>query len=495
MKSYLKLKDTFKQLADVSAAQSILGWDEAVMMPVGAGEERGNTLAALDGMAKKFLVNTKNKKLLADAKQAGNRSEWDEANFKLMEKSFILDACIPHKLAEKIVLQSTACEQAWRQLRSQNNWREFRPYLEAVFKSVKEIARRRGEVLQLSPYDAMLDQYAPGFNEAGIDHIFSGLKEKIPALIQKITAKQSEDIVQVPQGPFDIQKQKELGMTAMTAMQFDFQRGRLDESHHPFCGGTPSDVRITTRYNENEFMSSLQGVCHETGHGLYEQGLPREWLSQPVGHIHSMAMHESQSLLMEKEVCCSESFFKFLHPHIVQQFGSQDAFEPNNLYKLVTRVIPDFIRVDADEVTYQMHIVLRYELEKSLFAGDISIKDLPEHWDALMQKYLGISTHKNYKDGVMQDVHWPSGAFGYFPAYALGRMIAAQFFASFLKAEPEFFEDLERGDFSLLKTWLNENIYSQASLRTPNDLLMKVTGSALDPEYFIKHVQRRYLGE
>lgn len=459
------------------------------------GEERGQTMAAMECMLQKLLVSTKNRKLIVAAIQEGGLSGWDQANLKLMEKSYVLSVCIPAKLTEKFSCQTIACEQAWRQLRAQNNWRDFRPHLEAVFKTVKEIARRRADVLQVSPYDAMIDQYAPGFNQESIDLVFSGLKHAIPGLIQKIIFQQSKEILYPLQGPFGVEKQKELGLVAMSALQFDFQRGRLDASHHPFCGGNPNDVRITTRYKDDEFLSSLQGVCHETGHGLYEQGLPQQWLDQPVGRIHSMAMHESQSLLMEMQVCTSEEFFQYLLPHIQQQFGHQDALTAKNLYKLLARVKPDLIRIDSDEVSYQMHIILRYELEKALFNGDISVRDLPAQWDALMQKYLGISTMNNYKDGVMQDVHWPSGAFGYFPAYALGRLIAAQFFASFLKTHPQFFENLAQGNFSPLKDWLHKNIHARASSLEPNELLLKVTGNTLDPDYFIRHVKRCYLGE
>jgi carboxypeptidase Taq len=493
MGPYQKLTALFKQLSSLENTKQILHWDEAVMMPEGAGMERAQMLVTLKALAQKLLITKKNKKLLEQAKLEGNLSTIDTANLKLMAEKYILTACIPQKLTEKITKASMKSEQAWRKLRSQNNWRDFMPYLTEVFRLTREIAERRGDVLQLSPYDAALHQFSPGFNQQSIDSIFSGLKQTIPAFIQEITKKQASQPLQIPRGPFAAAKQKQIGIKAMNALQFNFQHGRLDESHHPFCGGTANDVRITTRYNEEEFISSLMAVCHETGHGLYEQGIPRDLIDQPVGQIKSMAMHESQSLLMEMQVCSSKMFFKFLLPAIHELFGNQEAFTVDNMYHLATRIEPQLIRVNADEVTYQMHIILRYEIEKKLFNGELKIADLPAFWHESMMKYLGISTEGNFKDGVMQDVHWPCGLFGYFPSYSLGRLISAQLFATFIKSYPEFFKSVGVGNFEDLQRWLHANVYAYGASLSTNDLLLKVTGEPLNPDYFIKHVQHEYL--
>lgn len=492
MTSYQKLKTIFKQAHQLCYIHRIMMWDEAVMMPEGAGATRADAMATLNCMIQKILMNKKNKKLIEAAKNE-NLSGWDKANLKWMEKKYIRAACIPSKLTEKFTRETLLCEQAWRKMRAQNNWRGFLPYFKRSFKLAKEIAERRAAVLQLSPYDALIDEYAPGFNQKNIDLIFSGLKQSIPQLTQQIIQKQKNENIKTPTGPFAIEKQKQLGFKTMQAMQFDFNHGRLDVSHHPFCSGDPLDVRITTRYSENEFLSSLLGVCHETGHGLYEQGLPREWIDQPVGNVDSMAMHESQSLLIEMQVCRSLEFYQFLQPDIQHTFGSQPSLDATNLYQLATRVGPSLIRVDADEVTYPLHIILRYEIEKKLLNGDITVQDIPTYWDESMTQYLGLSTKKNYKDGAMQDVHWPSGAFGYFPAYTLGRLIAAQLFATFLQTHPNFFQELKSGNFLPLKKWLNENIHAHAASLETNDLLVKVTGKPLDPNCFIEHIRQRYL--
>lgn len=492
MQAYLKLKALFKQLSQLADIQGIMGWDEAVMMPEGAGQDRAQAMATLHGITHKLLTSKRNKNLLAAAKQEGGLSDWDRANIKWMEKKYLSAACISPSLTTKLITASMSSEQAWRKLRVQNNWREFLPYFKRLFNLVQEVAKRRGEALQLSPYDAMIDGHAPGFNQATIDPLFSSLKKTIPELIQAITHKQAHETPKAPMGPFPIEKQKILALKAMTAMGFNFHQGRVDVSHHPFCGGNASDVRITTRYNDKEFFSSLAGICHETGHGLYEQGLPLAWRGQPVGEVNSMAMHESQSLLMESVVCCSQAFYRYLEYDIQQAFGPQEALNAENLYQLATRVQPNLIRVDSDEVTYQMHIILRYELEKQLLSGALMVKDLPECWHAMMQQYLNLSTLGNDQNGVMQDVHWPSGAFGYFPAYTLGRLISAQLFASFLATQPHFEAELAQGNFQSLNTWLQKNVYAYASSLGTNDFLIKVTGKPLDAGYFIAHVRGRY---
>jgi carboxypeptidase Taq len=493
MTPYHQLKKIFKKISHLQYLQRILMWDESVMMPIGSGNHRASAIATLNSTIQKMLINKKVKKLIELARHTENFDEWNLANFNWMDKQNKLAASIPTKLNEKMTKASLLAEQAWRQLRAKNDWQNFLPYLEKSFEIVKEYADRRSQVLNLSLYDVLIDEYAPGFNQTSIDNIFSELKNAILPLIQKILIKQENETVNQSIGAFPIEKQKLLGLQLMKALGFDFQHGRLDESHHPFSSGGPLDARITTRYREDDFFPAIFGICHETGHALYEQGLPKQWLNQPVGKVNSMAMHESQSLLIEMEVCCSFSFFEFLTPLLCEQFGQQDAFTSENLYKLVTKVRPSLIRVDADEVTYPLHVILRYELEKELFSGKISIKDLPARWDELMVQYLGVSTKENYKDGVMQDVHWPSGAFGYFPAYTLGRLIASQIFSTFKNFHPGFEQQIRMGDFQLLNNWLRENVYSRGSLLSVDDLLTKITGNSLKIEHFIEHIKNRYL--
>jgi carboxypeptidase Taq len=495
MTAYKQLKAHFTRLYHLQNVQQLMSWDESVMMPDGAGQARAKVMATLSRTSQKMLIQKKLKPLIANANLEADLSLWDSANLKWMDKQHNLASCIPLKLTGEFTEASFASQQMWRKLRSQNNWQDFLPYLEKTFRLTKDIAERKSQILGLHPYDALLDEYAPGFNQRMIDQTFSGLKAELPLLIKKIIQQQANHKIIHLAGPFSIEKQKNIVPEIVKALGFDFAHGRIDVSHHPFCGGDGSDTRMTTRYNEADLLSSILGICHETGHALYEQGLPKKWLFQPVGHVNSMAMHESQSLFMEMEVCRSLEFFEYLSSIIQNEFGEQAALSANNLYQHVTHVDLSYIRVDADEVTYPMHIILRYEIEKELFSGKISIKDLPARWNELMMKYLQLSTLNNDKDGVMQDVHWPCGSFGYFPAYTLGRMIAAQLFSTFIKTLPNFFTDVKAGKFHALNNWLQKNIYSHASSISTDDLVKKVTGESLNPIYFIDRIKKRYLKE
>jgi carboxypeptidase Taq len=281
----------------------------------------------------------------------------------------------------------------------------------------------------------------------------------------------------------------------MEALGFDFEHGRLDVSHHPFCGGVPTDVRMTTRYDTGEFLTSLMGIIHETGHGLYEQGLPKEWSHFAVGKARGMAIHESQSLFMEKQVGRSAEFWEWAMPLVREHLG-EDAiagWDIDDLLAHVHEVKTGLIRVDADEATYPLHVILRFEIEKGLIEGTIAPGDVPEAWHARMSEYLGLSTRDNYKDGPMQDVHWPSGAFGYFPSYTLGAMIAAQLWAAMEKDIPAARDDVRHGRFVDINAWRRDRIWSHASRYSTPELLVKATGEKLNGRYFEDHLKRRYL--
>ncbi|MFA7431455.1 MAG: carboxypeptidase M32, partial [Rhodospirillaceae bacterium] len=275
----------------------------------------------------------------------------------------------------------------------------------------------------------------------------------------------------------------------------DFAHGRLDTSAHPFCGGTPDDVRITTRYDEADFAQAIMGVLHETGHGLYERGLPPDWRGQPVGKARGMSVHESQSLLMEMQACRSREFLTFAAPVMAQAFGGAGPeWDPDALYRRAIRVERGFIRVDADEVTYPAHVILRTKLERAMIAGDLEIADLPGAWNEGFRKLLGVAV-PNDRLGCLQDIHWYDGAWGYFPTYTLGAMTAAQLFAAAKDAVPEIPDRIAAGDFAPLVAWLREAVHSKASSLPTDELLTQATGKPLDAGVFKAHLKRRYLGE
>jgi carboxypeptidase Taq len=296
-----------------------------------------------------------------------------------------------------------------------------------------------------------------------------------------------------PTGPYAVAAQRQLCERVIRMLGFDFEAGRLDVSTHPFCGGVPEDVRMTTRFRDDEFLGSLMGTIHETGHGRYEQNRPRELLGQPVAESRSMAIHESQSLSFEMQLGSHPGFVAQLAPLVADALGAQPAFEARNLHRLITRVKPGLIRVDADEVTYPAHIILRYEIERPLIEGEIEAEDIPALWDAKMAELLGMDTRGNFKDGPLQDVHWPSGMLGYFPCYSLGAMYAAQWFAAMRRATPDLDARIARGDFAPVFDWLRANVWSQASLWTTDELVRRASGEPLNPAHFKAHLEARYL--
>lgn len=357
----------------------------------------------------------------------------------------------------------------------------------------REQAKRLSDVLEVSPYEAMMSLYEPGLRTSDLDRWFGDLRSWLPGLIQDVIEKQSRESVEIPQGPFDRQAQRDLCEKVMQALGFDFEAGRLDVSTHPFCGGVPEDVRITTRFRSDEFLPSLYGTIHETGHARYEQNLPRSLLGQPVARARSMALHESQSLFFEMQLGCHPGFVQRLAPMVAEAFGKQSAFAAENLVRLLTRVKPGYIRVDADEVTYPAHILLRYDIERALIEGRIEAREIPERWDQLMQELLGVDTRGNYRDGPLQDIHWPAGLFGYFPCYTLGAMYAAQWFASMKASNPAIDDAIAGWNFDHPFGWLRDNIWSQASQWTTDDLATRASGSPLNPAHFRAHLMRRYL--
>lgn len=492
MSAYQSLEQTFEKISHLNHLAAIAGWDEAVMMPSGGGQSRSEAMATLQVMIHQLLCDERNGELIANAKSELNDKPWQQANLRWMEKLYIDATCLPEDLVRQKTQAAILCEQAWRGMREANDWQGFKPLLSEVFNLVKEAAQIRSEVVNKSVYDVLLDDFSPGIDQAMIDPIFTELKSFLPEVIPQIIEKQKNLPLKTMQGPFAVEKQKALGIELMRAIGFNFDNGRLDVSHHPFCGGVPRDVRITTRYQDNEFISSAMAVCHETGHAMYEFGLPDKWLDQPVGQGFGMSVHESQSLLIEMQTCRSMEFMRFMAPQVEKIFGKNDAYSAENLYRHYTLVKPDYIRVDADEVTYPLHVILRYELEQQLFSGELSIDDLPDAWNEKMQSYLGVSTEGNYKNGVMQDVHWPSAGFGYFPAYTLGALIAAQLYQTALKQQPNIPTEISQGNFSSLMIWLGENVHSKGSSLSFVDLMTEATGESLSAKYYIEHIEQRY---
>ncbi len=496
--SFTKLDELGRKLEALEHAQSMLGVDEAVQMPAGGGEKRAEAMAMLAGLYHELAAAPEIADWIAEARQA-DLDTMQKTALAEFERSYRNLTCLSSDFVRRQVAARVRSEQLWRELRPAGNWKEFLPAFAGIVSLAREEAQRRSEALKLAPYDALIEQYDPGSRAADIAPVFSELKTFLKGFIPEALAAQDQRRARNPakpfNAPFPIDRQKALGEAMMQAVGFDFAHGRLDVSHHPFCGGVPSDVRMTTRYTTNEFLSSLMGILHETGHGLYEQGLPKEWAHWPVGKARGMAAHESQSLFVEMQVARNPAFWEWAMPRLREHLGEVAiaGWSLEDILAHVHRIEPGLIRVNADEATYPLHVILRFEIEQQLIGGNLGARDVPEIWDAKMREYLGLSTLDNPRDGPMQDVHWPSGAFGYFPSYTLGAMMAAQQWAAVARAHPGVQDDLRHGRFETINDWRRSNIWTKASTLSTPELMRAATGETLQARYFTEHLKRRYL--
>jgi len=493
--AYHRLETRMRRIGLVGEAAAVLHWDWSAIMPVGGADARAEQLAELKAISHGLLTDTETGELIEAATEDSSLDDWQRANLVLIRRNWVKASAVPEDLVVATAKACSECETVWRTARAEKDFAQVLPSLEKAFDLVMESGRAKAERLGLDLHDALLDDYEPGLRLAVIDPVFDDLAGWIPDFLDDVLARQSQAPEPLAlEGPFPTAIQKQLGETLMAAVGFDFEGGRLDESLHPFCGGTPDDVRITTRYDEADFTSALMGVLHETGHAMYEAGLPKDWRRQSVGHSLGMSIHESQSLLIEMQVCRSRDFFEYAAPIMQDAFGgSGAAWSPENLYRLGTRVERGFIRVEADEVTYPAHVILRHRLEKALVSGDLKLADLPAAFDDAMENLLAIRP-SDAALGVLQDIHWYAGVFGYFPTYTLGALTAAQFFQTATQADAAIVPGIRGGDFQPLIGWLRENIHAMGSRVSADELVEAVAGKALDPEVFKGHLRERYWG-
>ena len=494
MTAYAQLEARFKRLALVRDSAGVLEWDMQTLMPSGGAKIRGEQLATLSVLAHELLTDERTGDLLQSAAEPNGLDAWQQANLRTMMREWRHASAVPADLVEARSKAGSECEMRWRTARPANDFKGLLPLMQRVLDLAREVAVIKGEAFGLDPYDALLDQYEPGARQAEITPLFDHLAGVLPDLIARILDKQaSAPAAGKPAGPFPAAKQMVLARRLMQAVGFDFNHGRLDTSAHPFCSGVPDDIRMTTRWNEDDFLPGLMGVLHETGHAMYERGLPEAWRMQPVGGALSMGLHESQSLIVEMQASRSREFITWLAPQAAEAFGgSGPEWSAENFIRIYGKVSRSLIRVDADEVTYPAHIVLRYRLEQALIGGSLKLADLPGAWADGMKALLDIVPPDD-KDGCLQDIHWPGGGWGYFPSYTLGAMNAAQLFDAAKRARPEIPGALGSGDFAPLMAWLRENVHSKGCLLNARELLTAATGKPLDPQIFLAHLRRRYL--
>ena len=493
MTAYRELEARFKRLSELGEAEAVLHWDSAVMMPAGGAEARAGQIAALKLLRHEAMAAPELAALLDEAEAgAPALDEWQAANLELMRRRWRHANALSAELVEALSRATSASEMAWREARKADDFAALAPHLARVVALVREMAAAKAEAFGTTPYDALLDGYEPGLTAAGFEPLFEDLEDFLPGFLAETIARQAKAPTLEPEGPFPIAAQRELGHELMALLGFDFDHGRLDESHHPFTGGVPDDVRITTRYTEQGFSEALMAILHETGHAMYERGLPAAWRGQPVGEARGMAMHESQSLVVEMQACRGPEFIAHLAPRLRRAFAAEGpAWEAGNLCRLYQRVERGLIRVQADEVSYPLHVILRYRLERALLDGTLDVDGLPGAWAEGMERLLGVVPPDD-RTGCLQDIHWPGGEFGYFPTYTLGAVAAAQLFAAATAAEPDILPGLARGDFAPLTGWLRTNVHALGSLLPFDDLLARATGRGLDAEVFKRHLTTRY---
>ena len=495
MTAYDRLTARFSRIATIGEAAAMLGWDAAAMMPPGGAVARGDQMAVLAGLGHGLLTAPDTAEDLDMAEAAGqDPNPWRAENLRLMRHAHTRATALPADLVEAQARANSTCEKIWREARQKSDFSAVRPYLEEVLRLVREQAAALAPALGLSPYDALMDGYQRGIGAADVAPVFANyevfLRVALPR-VEEIQARRPAPLR--PAGPFPADAQEALCRMLSERAGLDYGHARLDRSTHPFCGGTPSDVRLTTRYNEADFSQALLGVLHETGHALYERGLPEAWRRQPVGDAAGMGVHESQSLIVEMQSCRSDAYLSWLGPQLHARFGGDAApYAPENLGRLWRHVERGFIRVDADEMTYPAHVILRFRLEQALIGGDLAVADLPGAWNDGLQALLGLTPPDDAR-GCLQDIHWYDGAFGYFPSYTLGAMAAAQLMATARRVVPGIDDALGRGDHGPLLGWLRAKVHGMGSLLGYNDLLVAATGKPLDPTDFEAHLTARYL--
>jgi len=490
MSAYDRLTKNFARIATLDEAASVLSWDAAAMMPDGGAEARGEQMAILAGLSHELLTAPKLAEDFAAAESPND--EWNAANLALMRDAHKRATALPGDLVEAVSRANSRCETIWRTARPASDFAAVREALAEVVNLTRQSAIILGEALGLSPYDALLAGYQRGITAADVTPVFAAYEKFLATALPAAEERQRADpSLALPPGPYSAEAQERVCRQLSEAAGLNYAHARLDRSAHPFCGGTPTDVRITNRYDEADFCAALMGVLHETGHGIYEQNLPAAWRRQLVGAAAGMAAHESQSLIIEMQTVRSDAYLSYLAPVLSEAFGKPITVPA--LKSRLRHVERSFIRVEADEMTYPAHVILRFRLEQAMIAGDLAVADLPGAWNEGFAKLLGL-TPPDDRQGCLQDIHWHAGAIGYFPTYTLGAMAAAQLMAAARRAMPDLDEALARGELSKLRSWLTEHVHKHGARIGFNELLANATGEALNPAAFEAHLTARYLG-
>lgn len=493
---YSELVAILQKNALLASCGAVLGWDEQTNMPAGGSELRGNQLALISGMVHERATHPRVGELLSELESRSDLGEVPDRVVVVREsrRSYSRQTKLPQKLVEELSRTTSLAQQAWVAARKASDFQQFESWLDKVMALKREEAAAIGFGDGV-PYDALLDEYEPGATAASIAATFATLREELVPLVAAIKDSGKQPDTSLLERRYPVDAQRTFATEAARAIGFDFDRGRLDTTAHPFCSGFgPGDCRLTTRYNEQKFSSAFFGVMHEAGHGIYEQGLSAEHFGTALGETVSLGIHESQSRLWENLVGRSRTFWQHFYPAAQAAFPEALASVAlDDFHFAINSVRPSFIRVEADEVTYNLHVMLRFEIEQAIIAGDLPTRDIPGVWNETFQRYFGL-TPPNDSLGCMQDIHWSAGLIGYFPTYALGNMYAAQFFEAADRQLGGLFQQFAIGEFQPLKQWLNQQIHSRGKRLRAHELVQAVTGEALTAKPLLRHLKARFGG-
>jgi carboxypeptidase Taq len=490
--SYKKLLQRSREIALNASAANALAWDQDTYMPPNSLAYRAEQLACLSGRAHRLFASNKVGDLIRDCEQQGLPPATDEAaNVREWRRQYDRATKLPTRLVEKLERLRAHGREAWRNAREQSKFSLFKPYLDKILALTRQMADCWG--YRESPYDALLEGYEPGASASELSKLFSELRPAIVSLLAPAMERCAAVPKDLLQGHYPVAAQQAFNRKVAEAIGFDFKSGRIDTTTHPFCTTLGAgDCRLTTRYNERNFTQSLYGILHEAGHGLYEQGLPGEHYGRPLGSAVSLGIHESQSRLWENHVGRSDTFWEYWHQAACEHFPELKRFSPAQITAAVNRVSPSFIRVEADQVTYDLHIILRFEIELRLVKGELRTADLPAFWNEQFEKMFGLQVTKD-ADGCLQDTHWAIAAIGYFPTYTLGNLNAAQLMQRAIQENPALGDEFRNGQYQTLRSWLRDKIHRHGSRYSPMELMRQATGEPTNSRHHIESLRRKFV--
>ena len=497
--AYSKLLSKNKDLMVLSTAQGIIHWDMETYMPPSAVEQRSQQLALLSRLHHQLATGKEIGNLLKRVQESPKydaMGQVEKRNIYLISKSYREQTALPEKLVSDLAMQEAITVNAWKKAKNQKNFALYRADLQKLIDLTQQAAEILMQVKETkTPYDALIDNFETKMSQAKITEIFSKLLAGLKALTTKIENAEPKQHSQILTAPLPVENQREITQLITQTLSYDTAscdaKGRVDETEHPFTSGCYNDVRITTHYYPNNFANSIFSVLHESGHALYEQNLNPKWEYQPVGSTCSYGIHESQSRFYENIIGRSREFWVDFLPKIKLLSPVLGTIDLESFVKAVNRVERSKIRIEADEVTYSIHVIIRFELERDLFAGKIRVNELPEAWNQKYEEYLSVKI-ENDTEGVMQDTHWASGLFGYFPSYALGNIYSGQILTALTQEKPDWPSLVSEGKLEVVNGWLKTNIHSLGNLYDPQELIEKVTGTKIDSKPYLEYLGKKY---